>query len=50
MTAARQPRDGVSAAGDVPPPEPLPGPALDSHCHLDLIDRSPAEVLSLIHI
>ena len=46
MTAARQARDAATAAGDVPPPEPLPGPALDSHCHLDLIDRPPAEVIA----
>jgi TatD DNase family protein len=30
----------------VPPPEPLPGVALDSHCHLDLIERPAAEVLA----
>jgi TatD DNase family protein len=29
-----------------PLPEPLPGPALDSHCHLDMIDRPVAEVLA----
>jgi TatD DNase family protein len=46
VTAAREARDGVPAAGDVPAPEPLPGPALDSHCHLDLIDRPPAEVIA----
>jgi len=28
-----------------PAPEPLPGTALDSHCHLDLIDLPVAEVL-----
>ncbi|HEV3287658.1 MAG TPA: TatD family hydrolase [Streptosporangiaceae bacterium] len=46
MTAAREARDGVPAQGDVPLPEPLPGLALDSHCHLDLIDRPPAEVIA----
>jgi TatD DNase family protein len=46
VTAAREARDGVPAQGDVPPPEPLPGLALDSHCHLDLIDRPPAEVIA----
>jgi TatD DNase family protein len=46
VTAARQARDAAPAAGDVPAPEPLPGPALDSHCHLDLIDRPPAEVIA----
>jgi TatD DNase family protein len=29
-----------------PPPEPLPAEALDSHCHLDLIERPVPEVLS----
>ena len=28
-----------------PPPEPLPGEALDSHCHLDLIERPAGDVL-----
>lgn len=28
-----------------PPPEPLPGAAFDSHCHLDMISRPLAEVL-----
>ncbi|HEY6294460.1 MAG TPA: AraC family transcriptional regulator, partial [Streptosporangiaceae bacterium] len=46
MTAAREARDRVPAPGDVPAPEPLPGVALDSHCHLDLIDRPPAEVIA----
>jgi TatD DNase family protein len=30
----------------VPPPEPLPGAALDSHCHLDLIERPVTDVLA----
>jgi TatD DNase family protein len=35
------------APGEVPPPEPLPAEALDSHCHLDLIERpGTAEVLA----
>ena len=39
MTGATAPR--------LPPlPEPLPGPALDSHCHLDMIERPVAEVLA----
>jgi TatD DNase family protein len=46
VTAARKARNGVTAAGEVPAPEPLPGPALDSHCHLDLIDRPPAAVIA----
>jgi TatD DNase family protein len=29
-----------------PDPEPLPAPALDSHCHLDMIDAPVAEVLA----
>jgi TatD DNase family protein len=28
------------------PPEPLPAPAFDSHCHLDMIDRPVADVLA----
>ncbi|MGN6175314.1 MAG: TatD family hydrolase [Streptosporangiaceae bacterium] len=46
MTAAREAGDGLPAPADVPPPEPLPGVALDSHCHLDLIERPAAEVLA----
>src|SRR5262249_8291902 len=34
------------APADVPPPEPLPGAALDSHCHLDLIERPVTDVLA----
>jgi TatD DNase family protein len=30
----------------VPPPEPLPAPALDSHCHLEMIERPVAEVMA----
>jgi TatD DNase family protein len=30
----------------VPPPEPLPADALDSHCHLDLIERPVPEILA----
>jgi TatD DNase family protein len=30
----------------LPPPEPLPAEALDSHCHLDLIERPVPEVLA----
>jgi TatD DNase family protein len=29
-----------------PPPEPLPAGALDAHCHLDLIEQPPGEVLA----
>ena len=35
-------RDRVPA----PPPEPLPAEALDAHCHLDLIEQPPGEVLA----
>ena len=37
---------GVPAPAGVPPPEPLPAPALDSHCHLEMIDRPVAEVMA----
>ena len=43
MTAARE--GGPPAAG-VPPPEPLPAAALDSHCHLEMIERPLGEVLT----
>jgi TatD DNase family protein len=45
----RPPSDFGPGAGigkpPAPPPEPLPATALDSHCHLDLIDKPVAEVL-----
>jgi TatD DNase family protein len=44
--AVRTARDGAPAPAAVPPPEPLPAPALDSHCHLDLIERPVPEVLA----
>jgi TatD DNase family protein len=54
VTAARAARDsparggadskGTPGGGEVPAPEPLPADALDSHCHLDLIDQ-PANVV-----
>jgi TatD DNase family protein len=37
---------GAPAPDGVPPPEPLPAPALDSHCHLEMIDRPVAEVMA----
>jgi TatD DNase family protein len=46
VTDGREARDGAPAAAGAPPPVPLPGPALDSHCHLDLIERPAAEVLA----
>jgi TatD DNase family protein len=46
VSPARAARDGVPAPGQVPAPDPLPAPALDSHCHLDLIEQPPADVLA----
>jgi TatD DNase family protein len=46
VTAARQARDGVPPPGGVPAPGPLPGEALDSHCHLDLIEQPVDDVLA----
>ncbi|MGC1287011.1 MAG: TatD family hydrolase, partial [Streptosporangiaceae bacterium] len=36
----------MTEAPPAPPPEPLPAEALDSHCHLDLIERPVPEVLA----
>jgi TatD DNase family protein len=36
----------MPAPAGVPAPEPLPAAALDSHCHLDLIERPAGEVLA----
>ena len=41
MTAACE-----GAPADVPPPEPLPAEALDSHCHLEMVERPVGEVLA----
>jgi len=41
MTAARE-----GAPADVPPPEPLPAEALDSHCHLEMVERPVGEFLA----
>ena len=46
MTAAREGGDGAPAPVDVPPPEPLPAEALDSHCHLEMVERPVGEVLA----
>jgi TatD DNase family protein len=46
VTAVGETQDGAPAPAAVPAPEPLPGPVLDSHCHLDLIERPAAEVLA----
>jgi TatD DNase family protein len=37
---------GTTAPRPPPLPEPLPRPALDSHCHLDMIERPVAQVLA----
>jgi TatD DNase family protein len=47
VTAAREAGDGRPAPASVPPPEPLPADALDSHCHLEMIEHpATAEVLA----
>jgi len=46
VTAARTARNGTPATQPVPAPEPLPGDALDAHCHLDLIEQPAGEVLA----
>ena len=45
MTSAREAGDGPPAPAGVPPPEPLPAGALDSHCHLEMIEHPVDEVL-----
>jgi len=47
VTGAREAGDGPPAPASVPPPEPLPAEALDSHCHLEMIEHpATAEVLA----
>jgi len=46
VTAARAARDGVPGPGQAGAPEPLPAPALDAHCHLDLIGQPAGEVVA----
>ena len=46
MTAGRGAAGGAPAPAGVPPPEPLPAEALDSHCHLEMIERPVAEVMA----
>ena len=46
MTAGRGAAGGPPAPAEVPPPEPLPAEALDSHCHLEMIERPVAEVMA----
>ena len=43
---SRPARPPLQPLPPVPPPEPLPAEALDSHCHLDLIERPVPEVLA----
>jgi len=40
------PEEPSGRSRPVPPPEPLPAAAFDSHCHLDLIERPVPEVLA----
>jgi TatD DNase family protein len=37
---------GTPAPAAVPPPEPLPAEAFDSHCHLEMIERPVTEVMA----
>ena len=46
MTAGPGAAGGAPAPDGVPPPEPLPAAALDSHCHLEMIERPVAEVMA----
>ena len=46
MTAGPGAVGRAPAPSDVPPPEPLPAEALDSHCHLEMIERPVAEVMA----
>jgi TatD DNase family protein len=46
VTAGPGATGGEPAPASVPPPEPLPAPALDSHCHLEMIERPVAEVMA----
>jgi len=46
VTAGPGAASGEPAPAGVPPPEPLPAPALDSHCHLEMIERPVAEVMA----
>jgi TatD DNase family protein len=46
VTAGPGATGGEPAPAGVPPPEPLPAPALDSHCHLEMIERPVAEVMA----
>ena len=46
MTAGPGAAGGAPAPAGVPPPEPLPAEAFDSHCHLEMIERPVAEVMA----
>ena len=46
MTAGPGAAGGAPAPDGVPPPEPLPAEAFDSHCHLEMIERPVAEVMA----
>ena len=46
MTPGCAARDGARPPGPAPAPEPLPGDALDAHCHLDMIEQPVGEVLA----
>jgi TatD DNase family protein len=46
LTAGRGAAGRAPAPADVPPPEPLPAEALDSHCHLEMVDRPVDEVMA----
>jgi len=45
MTGGFGPGHGIGRP-PAPPPEPLPGTAFDSHCHLDMIDMAVADTLA----
>ena len=46
MTSGPGAAGGAPAPDGVSPPEPLPAEALDSHCHLEMIERPVAEVMA----
>jgi TatD DNase family protein len=46
VTAGPGAAGGAPAPDGVPPPEPLPAEALDSHCHLEMIERPVTEVMA----
>ena len=46
MTAGPGAAGAAPGPAAVPPPEPLPAEAFDSHCHLEMIDRPVPEVMA----